>query len=246
MAPRHGVALSRMVVLAAFAALAACGARTRLFDATLEEPGAADAGQDAVEESPAGLDASPMDAAVDADADTDTGAETDTDADTGAETDTDADADADAAPDADASCLLGTVVGDVFGTPTSFLGGMHLPAGRYRLTYVDGCMLYSSSGQGWTVNAYALGNPSSSDHWWITAQGALLSSVIPPGTVGYLVGQGAFATFDACVQANLQQAPVDFDFAGGTLGVWLEDGPYSDNVAGPGGRAPSWSLQCLQ
>ena len=32
-----------------------------------------------------------------------------------------------------------------------------LPAGRYRVEYVDGCLKYSGS-QGWSLNAYADGH----------------------------------------------------------------------------------------
>jgi hypothetical protein len=39
---------------------------------------------------------------------------------------------------------------------------------------------------------------------------------------------------------------VDFDFAGGELGVWLEDNPYSDNVPGLNGRSPAWRLTCAR
>jgi hypothetical protein len=39
---------------------------------------------------------------------------------------------------------------------------------------------------------------------------------------------------------------VEFDFDGGPLGVWLNDTPYLDNVAGDNGRNPAWSLVFLQ
>ena len=64
----------------------------------------------------------------------------------------------------------------------------------------------------------------------------------PPGTVGYELGTGSFETFDECVAANHVLPPIDFDFAGGQLGLWLQDDPYSDNVAGTGGRSPTWEL----
>src|SRR5580692_1891090 len=125
-----------------------------------------------------------------------------------------------------------------------FANGASLAPGRYVVTYVDGCMKYSTS-QDWTVNAYALGNPAGTDHWWFMSQGNLVESVIPPGTVGYLAGQGGYATFDECVQANLALPPVELTIPGGTLGVWLEDDPYEDNSTGPDGRAPAWSLECV-
>ncbi len=71
----------------------------------------------------------------------------------------------------DAPCDYGVVVGDVFGQTTYFAGGAPLPAGRYTLTYVDGCMKYSGD-QGWTVNAYT--QASSADEWYLVgASGAL-------------------------------------------------------------------------
>jgi hypothetical protein len=48
-----------------------------------------------------------------------------------------------------------------------------------------------------------------------------------------------------CVAANLALEPVELEFAGGRLGVWLQDSPYSDNLAGVDGRNPSWSLTLL-
>jgi hypothetical protein len=146
--------------------------------------------------------------------------------------------------DAAASCQLGTVVGDVFGGTTYFAGGASLSPGRYRVTYVDGCMKYNPS-QDWSVNAYALGDPAGSDHWWFSSQGQLVTSVIPPGTVGFLVGQGGYGTFDECVQANLALPPIEVTLQAGPLGVELQDSPYSDNLVGPDGGAPTWSLECV-
>lgn len=135
------------------------------------------------------------------------------------------------------------MVGDVFGQSVSFAGGAALAPGRYRVTYVDGCMKYSSA-QDWSVNAYALDDAAGSDHWWFVNDGQQVASVIPPGTVGFVVGQGGYATFDECVQANLAVPPVELTLPGGPLAVWLADSPYTDNAAGPDGRAPSWSLEC--
>jgi hypothetical protein len=38
---------------------------------------------------------------------------------------------------------------------------------------------------------------------------------------------------------------VEFDFAGGKLGLWLDDAPYQDNAAGVDGRNPKWQLTLL-
>jgi hypothetical protein len=105
------------------------------------------------------------------------------------------------------------------------------------VTYVDGCLKYSSS-QGWSVNAYADGP----DTLYVVSSGN--AHIAPaPGTVGFFVTNGAFSTFDACVTANVDDdAPLEFDFAGGVLGLWLADSPYGDNVAGVSGRSPTYRL----
>jgi hypothetical protein len=125
----------------------------------------------------------------------------------------------------------------LFGTPAYFNGGQPIPAGTYRISYVDGCMKYGS-GQGWTVNAYADG----SDGWWLVGATTGDKILVLPGTVGYAPGSGAFDMFADCVAASQLSAPVTFLHPGGVLGVWLQDSPYSDNTAGEDDRNPSWRL----
>jgi hypothetical protein len=140
-------------------------------------------------------------------------------------------------------CDYGTLVADVFGNTVLWNGGAPLPAGHYTITYTDGCMEYSYSGQGWTVNAVvgATGCVNGLGTLYVTANGAPLTPA--PGTVGCLLGEGASASFDACVAANqATDVPLEFDFAGGTLGLWLQDAPYDDNVAGESGRSPTYRL----
>jgi hypothetical protein len=146
------------------------------------------------------------------------------------------------------TCDLGEVASsgtqdnlDLFGTVIYFGDGATLAAGRYRATYVDGCMKYAGS-QDWTIHAYASAEPFG---WWFVGETTADKIVAPPGTVGYATSNGAFATFDECVTANLALAPLEFDFVGGKLGVWLQDSPYSDNMAGEGGRNPKWQLTLL-
>jgi hypothetical protein len=147
-----------------------------------------------------------------------------------------------------ASCELGEVSSagtnqnlNLFGTVVYFADGDALPAGRYRITFVDGCMKYSSA-QDWTIHAYASAEP---DGWWFVGDTTAQKIVVPPGTVGYAVANGAYATFDACVSANLALPPKEFDFAGGKLGVWLQDDNYGDNLAGVDDRNPKWKLTLL-
>jgi hypothetical protein len=150
--------------------------------------------------------------------------------------------------DGDSSCELGEVSStgtnenlDLFGRVVYFADGIALPAGRYRTRYVDGCMKYSSA-QDWAIHAYPNAEP---DGWWFVGADTTDKVVVPPGTIGFLVSNGGFATFDECVAANLLLPPVDFDFAGGKLGVWLQDSPYSDNAAGVDNRNPKWTLTLL-
>jgi hypothetical protein len=145
--------------------------------------------------------------------------------------------DASAKIDAPALCDFGTIVSDPFGGAVLWNGGAPLPAGHYRVTYVDGCMKYGPS-QGWSVNAYANGP----DTLFVVTSGDV--TIAPaPGTVGFFLGQGGFASFDDCVKTNLaEDAPLAFDFAGGVLGLHLADGPYGDNVAGESGRNPTYRL----
>lgn len=138
-------------------------------------------------------------------------------------------------------CDFGSVVGNVFGRVVEFHGGRRLPPGRYRINYVDGCMKYSGS-QGWAVHAHADDDPAGRDAFRVVGAGTGARIVTPPGTVGFLVGRGGFSNFEDCVAANRTLQPVEFDFAGGELGIWLEDEPYDDNIAGPGGRSPRWQL----
>jgi hypothetical protein len=133
-------------------------------------------------------------------------------------------------------CDFGELAADPFGATAFWNGGAPLPAGHYRVTYVDGCMKYSSS-QGWTINAYANGPDT-----LYVVQAANAPIAPAPGTIGFFVNQGAFAAFDACVAANQNDAPLEFDWAGGPIGLWLEDAPYTDNVGGENGRDPTYRL----
>ncbi len=128
---------------------------------------------------------------------------------------------------------------NLFGQIAYFDLGAALPAGHYRVTYVDGCGKYSSA-QAWAIHAYADGSIA----WWLgSTSGNKL--VLLPGTSGIFEGQGGYTDFEACVAANALLAPIEFDFAGGVLGVWVSDDNYYDNVAGLNGRNPVWKLTLL-
>jgi len=145
--------------------------------------------------------------------------------------------------DAGGRCDFGSVVGDVYGRVTYFGHGAFLPRGRYRVAYVDGCMKYSAS-QDWALHAYPQGSSTGSDNWWLVSGAGKI--VMPSGTVGFIVGSGGFETFDDCVHANLALAAIEFDFAGGPIGLWLQDSPYGDNLPGLEGRSPTWRLTALR
>jgi hypothetical protein len=151
------------------------------------------------------------------------------------------DAIADAAADS-ATCTIGEVSSEatasnlsLFGTPVYFNDGNPLPAGTYRITYVDGCMKYGG-GQGWTVNAYGAGGCC---NWWLIGESTSDRKLVPPGTIGYAVGSGAYANFTDCETASRGTPSQEFEHTGGRLGVWLQDSPYTDNLAGENGRQPT-------
>jgi hypothetical protein len=164
----------------------------------------------------------------------------------------DAGADADAAPDVitdaapdSSTCTIGEASSEatandlsLFGTPVYFNGGNPLPAGTYRMTYVDGCMKYGG-GQGWTVNAYG---ETGCCKWWLIGESTADRKLVPPGTIGYAAGSGAFASFADCENESRATAPLEFVHSGGRLGIWLQDSPYTDNLAGEDGRNPRWRL----
>ena len=149
-----------------------------------------------------------------------------------------------AAPEGgDSLCDLGAAASfatnsdlNLFGQIVYYEEGGALPPGRYRATYVDGCMKYdfifSWQVQGSTPDAGGSG-------FWFVGNTSDDRIAMAPGTTA------AYADFDACVGANLAATPEEFEFDGGKLGVWLNDDPYIDNVAGENGRNPKWQLTLL-
>lgn len=137
------------------------------------------------------------------------------------------------------------------GVVQHFANGAALPSGRYRLQYVDGCAKYDLPGAGWTVHGalgdVVLGNGA---YWLIDEDDELV--VLTPGTGGVSVGTGpypytAYATYEECVAANCALPSVDFDFAGGVLGLRLGEGVPFAYISGEtaGGRAPTFRLSHL-
>ena len=124
---------------------------------------------------------------------------------------------------------------DLFGQTIYFAKNAALPAGRYRVSYVDGCMKYNAL-LPWTVNQSA---PPSG--WWLVGTSTSDKVALLPG----VASSDFFGTFEACVSASKSVPALEFDFAGGKLGVWLDDSPYEDNTPGENGRNPKWQLTLL-
>jgi hypothetical protein len=132
-----------------------------------------------------------------------------------------------------------------------FNGGDPLPAGKYEVEYVDGCMKYFTGGNsGWTVNAYPTPDPFGYGYYIGATSGDKLQQL--PGTSGFRVGDpsqvsntGAFDTIIDCVNANQALALIMFNLTtGGPLGIWLDDTNYGDNVEGT--PNPTWKLTSLE
>jgi hypothetical protein len=137
----------------------------------------------------------------------------------------------------EASSLASDQSLDLFGSITYFAKGKVLPAGHYRVAYVDGCMKFNPV-LPWSVNNAA------SSGWWLVGASSSERVVGLPGNTdnGFLSNLSGFAE---CVAKNQALPPKEFNFVGGKLGIWLDDGPYTDNQAGEGGRNPTWRLTLL-
>lgn len=143
--------------------------------------------------------------------------------------------------------LPSDVTVDLLGTVRYFAAGAVLAAGRYRVSYVDGCNTYGI-GANWTIHALeGLGDVGScnvlDEHAGHVARA--------PGTTGIFAdsqpGQSsAFLTYDECVTANCHLEPVIFEFAGGKLGVRRDGVSVGavDDLGGEavGGRSPTFRL----
>jgi hypothetical protein len=135
--------------------------------------------------------------------------------------------------------------------------GAKLPAGRYRVSYVDGCATFGGKPSdglevGWSVN----GQNTMPGIWGCyLVDDAGMAFAIPPGTVGSFVGGseadggGAYKTYAECVAANCDLPPFDFDYPGGKLGVARDGGGIGsfDDLGGEaeGGRSPTFRLTRL-
>jgi hypothetical protein len=119
---------------------------------------------------------------------------------------------------------------NLFGQIVYYDDGGSLPKGHYEAKYVGGCMKYD-----WLFNwqVQASWPDAGGGGFWFVGDTSGDRIVMAPGVTM------SYADFDACVAANQTAPPEDFDFDGGKLGIWLNDDPYTDNVARPRRRQSS-------
>ena len=144
----------------------------------------------------------------------------------------------DAAPPAE-TCTDGVASGkswelmpDMFGMPSFFAEGADLPAGRYRIDYVDGCIRFDPLIYFWTVHGFV------TFEYVVFRESTANLIGLAPGVVS-LFGYGVF---EDCITANKAVEPLLVDHPGGKLGIWNNDFMPSDNTAGEGNRNPKWRL----
>jgi hypothetical protein len=145
-----------------------------------------------------------------------------------------------------------TVEVDPNGSTRYVANGGSLPPGRYRAQWVDGCMRWAYGGPafGWDVNdppPGVFGGPVAMDPGsclLVDASGAFVAAL--PGLTGTAADSGT-NDYASCVAVNQGTAPVDFDFAGGKLGVIANDLAAGDNTTGEsaGGVSPTWRITYL-
>lgn len=124
----------------------------------------------------------------------------------------------------------GNITPDIFSATLSFWnGGMTLPAGNYRVTYVTGAMMYAPCVPPcWNVNTVGAGF-----HVKYNAGGA--DVLFPAATTGRLTQPEVYVD-------NAGKF-IDIVHGGGTIGMMLVDAPYGDNVAGS--PTPTFNLARL-
>lgn len=111
-------------------------------------------------------------------------------------------------------------------TPSYFGSSFNYPAGFYRVTYTGGALQYNP--------AFDFGLNDSAIHRFTILYNDGAVEVVAPA-----LDYQKFATQAALESHNAGQF-VEFTHAGGKIGVYLEDFPYSDNV--PGSPNPTYQL----
>jgi hypothetical protein len=138
--------------------------------------------------------------------------------------------------------------------PQWFRDGAKFPAGRYRISYVDGCNTYGPKCR-WTIHSAT----EMLSEMNIVAIGMDLILALAPGTVGACDADTAFESYGDCVAANCMLPPLDFDYPGGPIAIqrnggadlepsilFNKEGPL-DDLGGEtvGGRSPTYRLTKL-
>ncbi len=145
-----------------------------------------------------------------------------------------------------------TVEVDATGSTHYVANGASLPAGRYRAQWIDGCMKWAYGGPsfGWDVNdppPGVFGGPVAMDPGYcllVDGQNVFVAAL--PGLTGSAADSGT-NDYASCIAANESIPAVDFDFAGGKLGVIANDLAAGDNTTGEsaGGVSPTWRITFL-
>ncbi|MFQ5571108.1 MAG: hypothetical protein ACE5G0_15620 [Rhodothermales bacterium] len=119
----------------------------------------------------------------------------------------------------------------LYGEHVSFCSGDSLPAGRYRITYLEGAHRFSDD----PANPYYDWDASSVYIYHDDGKNSLLAP-----------GPTAYRGFDivADVTAAYAGRRVEFDHKGGKISMHMQDNPYSDNVSGI--PAPTYKLEVLE
>jgi hypothetical protein len=122
------------------------------------------------------------------------------------------------------------VRGDGLAPIVYYAGGAPLPRGRYRVSYVKGCF---------SCCVTLL------DNFWLVGEDIFsLIATLPGGSAEGL----DIPPVASCPVVNAPYPELEFEFAGGKLGVWLSDAVAIENIDGDGegGPNPTWRLTLLE
>jgi hypothetical protein len=139
-----------------------------------------------------------------------------------------------------------TLAIDVHGAVTYFENGASLPAGQYRIEYVNGCMEWGLYGLGWhwTIDTPAEYPGGPLGQCLLVGDSTTNVIGVLPGTTG----TPGYDTYSECVSANMSMdTPLDFHFSGGKLALWMNDNNPGDDIGGESecGFSPTWRLSLL-
>ena len=134
--------------------------------------------------------------------------------------------------------FAGNITPDIFSQVPSYFGsGRNYPAGNYRISYVNGAVLFSTSMPNlWRVSWQSRTTPDPIQYWVMYNDvGSYHANPFPSVDSDY-------PTQSACESGN-SGTHLDIVHLGGQISMFLADYPYSDN--GPGSPNPTFSLTKL-